>query len=145
MANNSLLSNKHKKGNGALDKKMSNNLSKTPDQTYCLIGIKIRCVSDTIISVSQNFKSLNKADASVFVALDMFFDSKIVKGPQSLLSVDVSKKNQSLELYGNKKKLKESPRHKKLKVCAKISCLNISSFCILIYLRLKADNFYSVC
>ena len=136
---------KRKGGDGAPEKEVSNNSSKTPDQTYCSVGIEMRCVSGTITNVPQNFESLDKADASVIAALCMLPDSKIVKRPRSLSPVGVSEKDQSLELYGSRKKLRESPRHKRLKVCGKISRLNISSFRIPIYLRSKAANFYSVC
>ena len=136
--------NKRKENNDAPDKKVSNNSSKTPDQTYCLVKIEMGCVSGTITKVPQNFESLDKADANVIVAICMLPDSKIVKRPQSLLPVSVSKKDQSLGLYRSRKKLRKSQRHKNLKVCGKISRLNISFFCILIYLKSKAANFYFV-
>ena len=145
MAKDGSSPNKCKRGDGALEKEMSNNLSKIPDQTYCSVGIEMRCVSGTISNISQNFESLDKADTSVIMALCMLPDSKIVKKSQRLLPVNVSEKNQSLELYGSRKKLRERPKHKKLKVCEKLSRLKKSSFCIPIYLRLKAANFYSVC
>lgn len=136
---------KRKGGDGAPEKEMSNNSSKTPDPTYCSVGIEMRCVSDTITNVPQNFESLDKADASVIVALCMLPERKIVKRPQSPSPVAVSEKDQSLDLYGSRTKLRESPRHKRLKVSGKISRLNISSFRVPIYLRSKAANFYSLC
>lgn len=69
MTKNSLSPNKSKKSNSASKKKLTNNLNKTPNQTYYSVGIEMRYILGTISNVLQNFELLDKIDASIIISL----------------------------------------------------------------------------